>query len=569
MKKKLGRPKKIIANEPEYVGINVDDEVKRKFRIGVRLYYNNRVAKPLSKAYKQTIDNLFNVGYREEKGVKIPVLPPAYELPTLAQFQYWLKKEQDLKQTIISRAGERDFQLKHRGVLGSSTLESFGPGSRFQIDATIGDVYLVHRYNRQWIIGKPVIYAIIDVFSRFIAGVYVGLEGPSWLGAMMALENATKNKVSFCAEYGIEISEDQWPSCYLPNILTADRGELVGDKPTHLIKFLNVSVENLPPFRADWKGIVEQHFNVSNQTFIHWLPGAVRKRIRERGERDYRLDAKLDLDQFTKLIIECALYHNNQHRMLWYLRDEFLVCDDVDPYPIELWNWGIKNRGGHLHKHPEDIVRLNLMPSDTATVTHNGILFKKMLYSCEKALNEQWFLHARRKSWRVHVSYDPRMTDYLYIRAENGKGFEVATLLDSQVRYKNKRFEEIQDLLEYENFLNQEALGKDMQADATLNAKINLLVKQASEMTDASQATDLSQRQRLLGIKEHRKIEKEERRFEQGWSLQEENNTFKEGRLLSFGQTKPLESKEEDDYISPADYSDLLIIPKGGEGDNE
>ncbi|MBW4573588.1 MAG: hypothetical protein KME31_38255 [Tolypothrix carrinoi HA7290-LM1] len=52
--------------------------------------------------------------------------------------------------------------------------------------------------NRSWIIGRPTLYLVIDVFSRLIVGFIVTLEPPSWLGAMLALENATADKVFFC-----------------------------------------------------------------------------------------------------------------------------------------------------------------------------------------------------------------------------------------------------------------------------------------------------------------------------------------------------------------------------------
>jgi len=35
------------------------------------------------------------------------------------------------------------------------------------------------------IIGRPVIYAVIDTFSRLIVGLNVSLEGPSWTGPML------------------------------------------------------------------------------------------------------------------------------------------------------------------------------------------------------------------------------------------------------------------------------------------------------------------------------------------------------------------------------------------------
>ena len=72
-----------------------------------------------------------------------------------------------------------------------------GPGSLYQIDATKDDIYLVSRTDRNRIIGRPVVYLVQDVFSRLIAGIAVTLEGPSWLGAMLALENTASDKTPF------------------------------------------------------------------------------------------------------------------------------------------------------------------------------------------------------------------------------------------------------------------------------------------------------------------------------------------------------------------------------------
>ena len=42
----------------------------------------------------------------------------------------------------------------------------------------------------------------------------------------MTLCNAASDKVAYCAEYGIEITESQWPCRYIPDSILADRGEL-------------------------------------------------------------------------------------------------------------------------------------------------------------------------------------------------------------------------------------------------------------------------------------------------------------------------------------------------------
>ncbi|MDV2887992.1 transposase, partial [Alkalihalophilus pseudofirmus] len=87
-----------------------------------------------------------------------------------------------------------------------------------------------------------VIYAILDVYSRIITGLYVGLEGPSWVGAMMALDNMVADKVEFCKQYGIDITSEQWPTHHLPEIIIADRGEFEGYSVDNLINNLNIKI---------------------------------------------------------------------------------------------------------------------------------------------------------------------------------------------------------------------------------------------------------------------------------------------------------------------------------------
>ena len=130
-------------------------------------------------------------------------------IPSYNQFYYWFKKYEDPQLDISMRKSKKEFELKHRPILSNSTQEADGPGTRFQVDATIADIYLVSSFNRSLIIGRPVVYGIIDVYSRLFTGVYVGLEGPSWIGAMMALDNMITDKVAFCAEHDIYINDSQ------------------------------------------------------------------------------------------------------------------------------------------------------------------------------------------------------------------------------------------------------------------------------------------------------------------------------------------------------------------------
>lgn len=565
---KRGRPRK-FEDEPK--GINIDEDVKQLLRSGIRLFYNNKDRAPLKHAYQKTLEKFFATGFRQSGSAVIPVLPPTDKLPTFGQYKYWFKKEMDLESSLVMRHGKKRFALDYRPVLGSSTLESFGPGSRFQIDATVADVYLVSEYRREWIIGRPIIYIVIDVFSRYITGIYIGLEGPSWIGAMMALANTSTDKVKFCAQYDIDIEPEEWVSSHLPQKLTADRGELEGTKPSHLIDVLGVDVENAPPYRADWKGIVEQQFRLTNLRSIRFIPGAIKERFRERGDRDYRLDAKLTLREFTQIMIRNILYHNNHHHMLWYDRNEFMVAGEVKPIPRELWQWGIVNRNGRLKKQPEHIVKLNLMLQGEATVTAAGIQFKGVHYGCELAMREQWFVKARAgKTWRVKVCFDPRSTNEIYLWLDNGHRFETCTLLEREERYQNKRFEEVEDLLEIERYQGRHQEVNNMLSKIELDAETKAIVDDATKRTnEAIQSSEESNHQRIKGSRQHRSNEKLSNREHEAFRLDEQASTTPRASDNVVQLNRTNQEVKKQDYVPPADKLSKIKAYLQEEGDDD
>ena len=547
---KRGRPRKYGAVPEIGKGINITEEDRRIFSTAITKHYNNRKKNSLTTAYKLMLKEYYTEEMVfDDRGIKQSILIPSDKRPTLNQFRYWYNKEQrDIKKTISSRKGSRTFALEHRAILGRSKQEAMGPGSRYQIDATVADVYLVSAYNRNWIIGRPVVYVVIDVFSRMITGVYVGLEGPSWLGMMMALVNAAGDKVKFCAEYGIEIEEEEWLAHHVPDAILGDRGELAGKKVETSISNLGVRIENAAPYRADWKGLVERHFRIIHEKVKPFLPGYVDLDFTQRGGKDYRLDAKLDLNQFTEIIIHLIRYHNNQHYLENYDREEMMITDDIDPIPRELWKWGIANRSGKLKTFEEDIVKLNLMPADKATITAQGIKFKKgFFYSCDKAVREQWFERARSKlltkdEKSLDISYDPRKPDFIYLRSPDGREYEKCFLIDPENKYKGRTFDDIEYLFAHENLQVQKYQGKQIQQEINLISEIEAVVQKGVALTDAVKDNTLSNNQQVKGIRENRAFEKEKRReeeaFELGNFIQESQDNSKQKADRRSGNSK-------------------------------
>lgn len=520
---KRGRPRTIQTNS-EDIGMNITETDKALIRIAANEYYCKDDEKPVRKCYDQMIGEYYNRGYEtDEDGNEKPIVPPVEERMTYGQFKYWLHKFLDIKKAIVARKGRRKFNLRHREVLKSSTSDAFGPGHIFQIDATIADIYLVSSLDRKKIIGRPILYFVMDVFSRMIVGFYIGLSGPDYMGAAMAMQNAASGKVEFCRRYGITIDDDEWPVAALPECLVADRAELLSNQSDQLTNGFGMKIMNTPSWRADFKGIVEQQFNRANVEVIKWSPGAVFKDSNERGTDDPRLGAKLTLDEFTRLIIYMILNHNQTHCFKSYPLLPEMLSDGVSPVPIDLWEWGLTNRTGCLRTYTQQELLRNLLPSAKASVTHEGISFKGMFYTCKEAENEAWFTLARKSgNVCVKVSYDPRCLDKIYIHPDHGNDLIECELLEKSDHLAGQREEDIRLYWHHRKVQERVKETPRCQGMVSLEAVSQEIFSKASAETDAAweHAEEVSKKAKTGAIRENREEERQVRNAQEALRLE-------------------------------------------------
>jgi hypothetical protein len=517
--KKLGRPR-IYGNQE---GINVTSDMRQVFQVAIDRYYAEKGSKfTLKGAYDEMIRAFFSEKRIDPESGEIIHIPKGDYVedgfPTTTQFRYWFDKGENTLDVKRRRVGPRTYDKDMRGLLSTSAAETWGPGARYQIDATLADVYLVSRLKRDRIIGRPVLYVVIDVFSRMIVGLYVGLEGPSWVGAMMALANTAADKVAYCKQFGREIEADDWPCHHLPANLLGDRGEIESRYIETLANNFRVNVENAAPYRADWKGIVEQRFRLLPAKFKPYVPGYIQCDFRERGGTDYRLDAVLDLYQFTRIVIDCALHYNNHHEIKGYDKNKDMAADDVPAIPIELWDWGIANRSGQLRSYPEERVRFSLLPVDSASVTELGIYHDGCYYSCAEAVEQRWFDRARQQGrWRITVSHDPRSMDDIYLHApESSQGFIVCQMTERSRADRGMSSWEIGQRQFLEKDQSATRAQKQQMTEADLATKIEGTVGEAIAMRAQ---TDASDRARTKNIRANRAEEKQLNRQTEAFRL--------------------------------------------------
>lgn len=293
------------------------------------------------------------------------------DAPTWSQFRHYYYDHDMHKdpQKVIAREGLTKYQRDHRPAWGSSAGWRPQPGS-YQMDATQADIYLVSRQDRSIVVGRPYIYLAVDTATHLIAGVYVGFSCDE-TAVMACIAQAASDKVEYCARYGIEITQEQWPSEGMPTEIITDQGrEFLGPRMSELCRRYGLEVLTLPPFRPDQKGCVEKSIDLLQQRYKPLLrgKGVIEDDAQERWATDYRTQAVLDLDDFTRIVIHSVLYLNSGR----------LVDGKT---PAERWT----ELSPRLMAVDPQELHIQTLPRDTAKLTRKGLRINRMWYAPDDA----------------------------------------------------------------------------------------------------------------------------------------------------------------------------------------
>ena len=434
---------------------------------------------------------------------------PENEYPTLRQFQYFYHREYNQVTRLQKRSNDIEYSKDLRQLHSTVNTQVLGPGSRYEIDATIADIYLVSNLDRSRIIGRPTIYFVIDVFSRMVTGLYIGLENASYKTSIQALYCAFTDKVALCKKYGIDITYENWPCIGLPDAILADRAELFGHQVENLEKSFSIRLENAPPYRGDLKPIVESRFKLIQAEFKPFAKGVVQDVItKKRGGKDYRLDATLNLDEFTKIIHLSVLKYNQFHQINNYDRDIDLP-HDLPAVPMALWNWGIQHRTGKLRTASDQAVYVALLPREKATLSNRGLKIFGVTYTCPELYEKGW-LHRQNTINRpkfLYAAYDPSNADKIYVFYEQSSlKYWEATISDYSREFKGYSFWEVWQINSVQKKTIEKQNIKNNLAQSVLEQKIMDIIQQASSETPLSTQ---SQKSRISEIRSNRTHEKE------------------------------------------------------------
>ncbi|MDB2035256.1 transposase [[Clostridium] symbiosum] len=309
--------------------------------------------------------------------------------------------------TTISRNGLTDYQRNHRPLFGSAMDWKDKIGA-FQMDATQADIYLVSRLDKSAVIGRPNIYMAVDTATQLITGIYVGLDAGEQ-AVINCLANAAADKVEFCNQYGIEIKADEWPNTGLPGEIITDKGkEFIGNRMEELAMKYGIEFESLPPFRPDGKGLVEKSFDLIQERYKPLLrgKGVIEPDAQERWAVDYRSQAVLTLEDFTKVVIHCVLYLNSCRII------QNAQAGEATPVASELWKWYEEQGQSMVIPVSGETLYQFGLPRKNVTLSRKGISNQGLWYV---SAEYKKLLERKKIGDTVQIAYDPENVSQVYL----------------------------------------------------------------------------------------------------------------------------------------------------------
>lgn len=497
---KRGRP--VTISTPTlsvFEGVNIQEQDKAIIQKAMKKFGLKGRKVPFTKVYDQMLKEFYSnellLAEREDREPGVP---------NYRNFLYWARKLIPQNELIMKQTNKGDFARNRRGLIGSATDHTEVPGSCFELDATVLDVHIVSEFQRNHVLGRPTFYCVIDKESRMIVGLHVSMEYASWRAGRQALVNSFTSKKQYCERFGIKIEEEDWPCHHIPQRLLCDRGEFICKSAEQLAVPLIGHLSIAPPYRADWKGIVERRFKILNDMLIHQLMGTTRGKHYIRGDIDPRLDAALTLNEVTKMLIDAVLEHNSSIFESLAAQTTLLIEFDLKPTPFNYWAIHIQKHRHALIKANEADIRARLLPPVTVSMTSKGIrLNKDMYYQCEREEFDSWKTIARNTgSWKLEARIDQDNSSFIYVRLQSNENFTRCELMKLSSIFEERH---IADVVFFEDWKKlQIKNNKPGKASLERYNRKNETIKNAKESLNSELPLD-SKAEKTRDMKERRR----------------------------------------------------------------
>lgn len=430
------------------------------------------------------LNSNFVTTYKLQDGILVPIELKKGEYPNKSQIKRVLKENYSDIERANHKTTANHFVMNQRGLTGKNWEGVGGPGHTWAIDSSIGDIYLRSSCNRAWIIGRPIVYTIVDVWSTAIMGFYVCISGPSWQAAKVALFSAATAPNVIANLWGHEIFQTLDPLPTLPYSILCDRGEYLSKGARIVGAKLIPSLSYAPPFRGDIKGGVEVTHKIAKDEQFQLIPGAIDARRQEYELRKFNPhESVMTIQEYVAFLSTIYTKYNfcadRSHRL-----DAHMKATGVTPSPSGLWNWGHGVGLGCSRFIHNNELTTYLLPSSKANVTKRGVIWAGGEYLQDSATSQEWACHARNYGAKeISVNYFPGTTKKIWTPNEGGKGLLELNLSDYKGSSGELTIEEIADAHAFYISKNADTAHNRTLLELKYTQHINNLINKSKKLT--------------------------------------------------------------------------------------
>lgn len=346
------------------------------------------------------------------------------EYPSLRQFRYHFGKQITPDKYAKIKKERSDFVNNCQVLYSTPRNDALRPGQILEADECEMDVIVVSSANGRQILGRPVIYLLVDLYSHVIVAMSVHLHNNSMMGLSSVMLNLFESKEDYCNRFDIKFScPELWPSCFIPEEIRADQGSEYGsDKFEEVCHSMNIRRSLAPPARGPYKGTVERTFGGLMTLLRPELENA--GLIMKRHDSNHYKMAMYTMADITKLCINFVIHHNNMIIDKFKIGREMSMAG-VKKSPVEIWKWGVENRGLPTRMVTDcnrAEIMYNVLSPMTARLSKEGVIVKGLRYLPvdDKELASRLVVTiVKGKTETMEVRVDPRDTNFIYYLKDN------------------------------------------------------------------------------------------------------------------------------------------------------
>lgn len=264
-----------------------------------------------------------------------------------------------------ARYGREAAVRRYRSVQRHRTSD--GPLVRAEIDHTVLDIMVVDD-TTGLPLGRPLLTACIDDFTRCVLGISIGFEPASYLTVARCLKHAFLPKLNTRADYP-EVVQD-WDAHGVMQELCMDNGaEFHSDSLETACLTLGIEIHYAPRKTPWFKGKIERFLGTLNSSLLHGAPGTTFSNIFEKDDYDPSKHAVVRLSTLRHIVMKWIVdvYHERPHRSL-------------KVPPAQLWKSSVALEDIQL---PDDPAQLDAILGRRVqrSLSHKGIELDGLFYN--------------------------------------------------------------------------------------------------------------------------------------------------------------------------------------------